>query len=104
MIRDYAVNDHSMIRFEPGHKIEEKFYARQDGTRTFFFTIEELDALFLKNYEIKSETEDKSGSFCLFEKEINEYVFRETVNFKENLRVDRVFVQSKFKRTNKPFY
>jgi len=101
MIRDYAVNDHSMIRFEPGHKIDEKFYARQDGTRTFFFTIEELDSLFLKKYQTKLETKDSNDSFCLFEKDINEYVFRETVNFKEKLRVDRVFVQSKFKRTNK---
>jgi hypothetical protein len=26
-----AINDHSMIRFEPGHKLDEKFYVRQDG-------------------------------------------------------------------------
>jgi len=100
MIRDYAVNDYSMIRFEPGHKIDEKFYMRQDGTRTFFFTIEELDSLFLKTYQTKSDNDD---SFCLFEKNQNEYVFRETVNFKENLRVPRVFIQSKFVRTNKTF-
>lgn len=91
-MRDYGVNDHSMIRFEPGHKLDEKFYVRQDGTRSFFFTLEEMEDLFV--------TKSPLNEGVLFKKIENEYVFRETVNMKENLRVPRVFIQSKFSRTD----
>ncbi|CAF0835968.1 unnamed protein product [Brachionus calyciflorus] len=94
-VRDYGIYDHSMIRFEKGHKLDEKFYVRQDGTRTFFFSLEEIENIFLKPVE--------NSDVKLFEKSINEYVFRETVNVKENLRVPRVFIQSKFIRTNSHF-
>jgi len=86
------VNDHSMIRFEPGHKLNEKFYVRQDGTRSFFFTLEELEDLFVN--KLKTANNEP-----LFRKLANEYVFRETVNIKENLKVPRVFIQSKVVRT-----
>lgn len=94
LIRDYGVYDHSMIRFDKGHKLDEKFYVRQDGTRTFFFSLEDLDNIFLFPFNQNS---------ILYEKSISEYVFRETVNIKENLRVPRVFIQSKFVRTSVPF-
>lgn len=81
-----------MIRFEPGHKLDEKFYVRQDGTRSFFFTLEEMEDLFV--------TKSPLNEGVLFKKIENEYVFRETVNMKENLRVPRVFIQSKFSRTD----
>lgn len=108
LIRDYGINDHSMIRFEPGHKLADNFYARQDGTRTFFFTLDYLDKLFTgpvvkdsqsldNDHDNKQET---STPTTLFERSVNEYVFRETVNIKENLRVPRVFIQSKFIRTD----
>jgi len=104
-----------MIRFDPGHKLADKFYVRQDGTRTFFFSLEEIDDLFLKCKPIFSQKNSKdtslttetleddvnrgpSASSKLFEKVSNEYVFRETVNMKENLRVPRVFIQSKYIR------
>ena len=102
-----------MIRFEPGHKLDEKFYVRQDGTRTFFFSLNEIDRLlltpFTRDESLESTATSTSpfdlaapmgGDGALFEKVTNEYVFRETVNIKENLRVPRVFVQSKFVRTN----
>ena len=92
LFRDYGVNDHAMIRFEPGHKLNDKFYVRQDGTRSFFFTLEELEDLFIN----KMKTVNNEP---LFHKLTNEYVFRETVNIKENLKVPRVFIQSKFVRT-----
>jgi methyltransferase-like protein 6 len=102
-----------MIRFQPGHKLDEKFYFRQDGTRTFFFSLEDINNLFLEPFNDNENTtiseqdntasanSEPSGSgLRLFEKSISEYVFRETVNIKENLRVPRVFIQSKFIRTS----
>jgi hypothetical protein len=36
-----------LFRFGAGSKIAENFYARQDGTRTYFFTVPELGIYFL---------------------------------------------------------
>ena len=58
----------------------------------FFFTLEELEDLFVN--KLKTANNEP-----LFRKLANEYVFRETVNIKENLKVPRVFIQSKFVRT-----
>jgi methyltransferase-like protein 6 len=37
IVRDYGLFDHAMIRF--AHKLHERFYARQDGTRAYFFDL-----------------------------------------------------------------
>ncbi|OXB65924.1 hypothetical protein ASZ78_002672, partial [Callipepla squamata] len=85
LFRDYGLYDHAMLRFKSGSKLGENFYVRQDGTRSYFFTAEFLSQLF------RAEG---------YEEVVNEYVHRETVNRKEDLRVPRVFLQSKFQ---KPF-
>uniref|UniRef100_A0A4W2HTG5 Methyltransferase 6, tRNA N3-cytidine n=1 Tax=Bos indicus x Bos taurus TaxID=30522 RepID=A0A4W2HTG5_BOBOX len=86
LFRDYGLYDHAMLRFKAGSKLAENFYVRQDGTRSYFFTDEFLARLFLD-----------TG----YEEEMNEYVFRETVNKKEGLCVPRVFLQSKFRKSQK---
>uniref|UniRef100_A0A8C6FSM9 Methyltransferase 6, tRNA N3-cytidine n=1 Tax=Moschus moschiferus TaxID=68415 RepID=A0A8C6FSM9_MOSMO len=86
LFRDYGLYDHAMLRFKAGSKLGENFYVRQDGTRSYFFTDEFLARLFLD-----------TG----YEEEVNEYVFRETVNKKEGLCVPRVFLQSKFRKSQK---
>ncbi|XP_030013743.1 tRNA N(3)-cytidine methyltransferase METTL6 isoform X1 [Sphaeramia orbicularis] len=81
LFRDYGLYDHAMLRFKPGSKLDENFYVRQDGTRSYFFSKEFLAELF-----------ETTG----FKSITNEYVLRETVNKKEGLCVPRVFLQSKF--------
>ncbi|XP_072535001.1 tRNA N(3)-methylcytidine methyltransferase METTL6 [Salminus brasiliensis] len=84
LFRDYGLYDHAMLRFKSGSKLGDNFYVRQDGTRSFFFSREHLASLF-----------HQAG----FQSLVNEYVLRETVNKKEGLCVPRVFLQSKFRKT-----
>ncbi|OWR51004.1 hypothetical protein KGM_208847 [Danaus plexippus plexippus] len=83
LFRDYGRYDMAQLRFKPGHKISENFYMRQDGTRSYFFTDNELAHLFVG-----------AG----FEIHMNDYVQRRTVNFKEGIDVPRIFVQGKYKK------
>ncbi|XP_074651753.1 tRNA N(3)-cytidine methyltransferase METTL6-like [Tubulanus polymorphus] len=85
LFRDYGLYDHAQLRFGPGHKLGENFYVRQDGTRAYYFSIEQLDSLF-----------EGTGFTTLS----SDYIHRETVNKKEGLSVERIFVQSKYQ---KPF-
>uniref|UniRef100_A0A0N4ZHA7 tRNA N(3)-methylcytidine methyltransferase n=1 Tax=Parastrongyloides trichosuri TaxID=131310 RepID=A0A0N4ZHA7_PARTI len=81
--RDYGINDHAMIRFGYGTKIDERFYVRSDNTTSYFFTTKEVEKLFIDNgCEVIT---------C-------QYLFRKTVNYKKNLSVDRVFVQGVFRK------
>ncbi|KAL5261468.1 hypothetical protein ACHWQZ_G007246 [Mnemiopsis leidyi] len=82
ILRDYGLYDHAMLRFKSGHKIQENFYKRQDGTRAYYFTTEEMAALF-----------ENEG----FETSFNYYVEKETSNKKEGISVPRIFVQSQFR-------
>ncbi|XP_032092657.1 tRNA N(3)-methylcytidine methyltransferase METTL6 isoform X2 [Thamnophis elegans] len=86
LFRDYGLHDHAMLRFKSACKLEENFYVRQDGTRSYFFSDEFLAELFLS---------------VGYEEIVNEYVFRETLNKKENICVPRVFLQSKFRKPQK---
>lgn len=83
LFRDYAVNDMTEIRFKAGHKIGEHFYMRQDGTRTYFFTIENIENVFESAGFVKEE--------CC-------YVHCKTVNKKEGIDAPRTFVQAKFRK------
>ncbi|XP_049888001.1 tRNA N(3)-methylcytidine methyltransferase METTL6 [Pectinophora gossypiella] len=83
LFRDYGRYDMAQLRFKPGHKIADNFYMRQDGTRSYYFTEEELANLFMETgFEIMSNT----------------YVQRRTVNFKEGIDVPRIFVQGKYRK------
>ncbi|XP_059056553.1 tRNA N(3)-methylcytidine methyltransferase METTL6 [Achroia grisella] len=83
LFRDYGRYDMAQLRFKPGHKIADNFYMRQDGTRSYYFTEEELEKLFVE-----------AG----FEIVMNTYVQRRTVNFKEGIDVPRIFVQGKYRK------
>lgn len=83
LFRDYGRYDMAQIRFKQGSKIADNFYVRQDDTRSYFFTIEEVGELFERNgFDVQS----------------NVYVNRRTINHKEKLNVPRTFLQGKFIR------
>lgn len=83
LFRDYGLYDMAQLRFKPGHKIDENFYMRQDGTRSFYFSLDYLENVFKEaNFEVVTST----------------YVHKKTINRKENLCVPRIFVQSKIRR------
>ncbi|XP_076283141.1 tRNA N(3)-cytidine methyltransferase METTL6 isoform X1 [Lasioglossum baleicum] len=83
LLRDYGRYDMAQLRFKPGHKIGENFYMRQDGTRSYYFTTEEVAELF--------ESVGFNTLTC-------DYVKRRTINVKENIDVERIFVQGKFEK------
>jgi len=86
VFRDYGLHDMAQIRFGRGNKLAENFYVRQDGTRSYFFTVEVLTELFLKaGYTVLS---------C-------HYVHRRTINKKEGVDEPRVFVQGRFRNGKK---
>ncbi|CAD7076661.1 unnamed protein product [Hermetia illucens] len=85
LFRDYGLYDMAQIRFKPGHKIAENFYMRQDGTRSYYFSTEEIEHIFLEEG---------------FETLVNSYAHRRTINAKEGIDVPRIFVQSKFRKKN----
>ena len=83
IFRDYSVNDMAMFRFKKGTKIDQRHYLRHDGTTTYFFTLEEMQMLV-----------ESSG----FTVEVNETVSRRTVNKKEDVDVQRFFLQGKYRK------
>uniref|UniRef100_A0A1I7TFS6 tRNA N(3)-methylcytidine methyltransferase n=1 Tax=Caenorhabditis tropicalis TaxID=1561998 RepID=A0A1I7TFS6_9PELO len=85
VVRDYGINDHAMIRFGREARISDRFYVRQDGTRAYYFDLEELCGIF-----------EKAGFRC----ERKEYLHRMTINHQKNLKAPRIFVQARFIREN----
>ncbi|XP_050532135.1 tRNA N(3)-methylcytidine methyltransferase METTL6 [Daktulosphaira vitifoliae] len=81
LFRDYGLHDMTQLRFKPGHKISENFYMRQDGTRSYFFSIDYLHKLFTENG---------------FKELSNKYVCKRTINIKEEIDVPRRFIQATF--------
>ncbi|KAI6649298.1 Methyltransferase-like protein 6 [Oopsacas minuta] len=81
LFRDYGVFDHAMMQFGQGHKIDTNYYFRQDWTRVYYFSLEDTEKIFTSNG---------------FEVCENKFVKRKTINVKEGVDVDRIFVQGKF--------
>lgn len=83
LFRDYAIYDRAMIRFKKSSKICDQFYARQDGTRAYFFSKEQLLQLFESN-GFRSLSID--------------YIRRETLNNSTKDKFSRIFLQAKFEK------
>lgn len=101
IVRDYGLYDYAMIRFEPGHKLAENAYVRQDGTRSYYFSegtfgcccISAMCSSILFSEALRHLFTDCENGFdcktCI-------YVCKETVNRKEDIHVPRIFVQGRF--------
>ena len=119
LFRDYGLYDHAMLRFTRGHKLSENFYVRQDGTRAYYFSegiydIETIpywpirDKLYSMGHQreraivcefIPCHTAEKLAKLCTsagYSVAENRYIQRQTVNHKESLSVERIFIQGRF--------
>ena len=81
IVRDYALYDSAMLRFGRDSKVDERLYARQDGTLAYYFDSDALTSLF--------EAHNFTTYAC-------DYVIRRTVNKKEGVDVQRQFIQARF--------
>lgn len=83
LFRDYGLYDMTQLRFKPGNKIADNFYVRQDLTRTYFFSLDEVKTIF------------ETAGFEILQ---NNFIARKTINKKENLNVQRWFLQGKYRK------
>ncbi|KAI9280860.1 S-adenosyl-L-methionine-dependent methyltransferase [Umbelopsis sp. AD052] len=83
LFRDYGLYDEAQIKFSSASdkKLDENFYVRQDGTMSYFFSLEDVQNRF-----------EAEG----FQTIANEYIYRETTNRKLEMNADRIFTQCKF--------
>lgn len=81
LLRDYGLHDYSQIRFGRGSRVmaDKPLYKRQDGTFTYFFSINELSEM-LRDVGLDVIK-------C-------SYIHRKTENKQMDLSVKRVFIQA----------
>ncbi|KAJ3110867.1 hypothetical protein HK100_002882 [Physocladia obscura] len=81
LFRDYGLYDEAELRFKPGHMLDDHFYMRQDGTFSVYFSLEQIEKLFV------------GAGFTMEE---NGYVTKEVENRKRELKMERIWIQGKF--------
>lgn len=89
-----------MITWQKGHKLSSQLYVRQDGTRAFYFTkglFLAADGNCLLVLEQVAELFSKEHGF---EADDVTYIYRDTVNVKEQINVPRAFVQACFRKVS----
>ncbi|KAI9991280.1 hypothetical protein PInf_018927 [Phytophthora infestans] len=81
--RDYGRYDQAQLRFRSGCKLQENFYVRQDNTRAYYFTTEEIADIFTEAGLVPVE---------------NEYIRRQYANRLHNVVRFRVWVHAIFEK------
>ncbi|CEG40831.1 methyltransferase domain-containing [Plasmopara halstedii] len=81
--RDYGRYDQAQLRFRSGCKLQDNFYVRQDNTRAYYFTTEEIKEIFT------------AAGLCMVE---NEYIRRQYANRQQNVVRFRVWVHAIFEK------
>jgi len=90
--RDYGRGDLAQVRFKKGRYLEENFYIRGDGTRVYFFEIDELASIW------KGEGEDGAADTPRFEVEALDADRRMLVNRAKKLKMYRCWLQGRFRK------
>ncbi|ANB11982.1 Abp140p [Sugiyamaella lignohabitans] len=80
LFRDYGRYDLTQLRFKGGRLLDDNFYIRGDGTRVYFFTEEELEQIFGKEFEVAKIAADR----------------RLLVNRLRKLKMYRIWMQARF--------
>ena len=84
VLRDYARYDLAQLRFPNGRRIGDNYYVRGDKTLTYFYTLDEIEALMAgAGLSTVSST----------------YIEKDKVNRKEGTVMPRVWVQGCFEKT-----
>jgi len=94
LIRDYGRWDEAQLRFKRGHRLAENFYLRSDGTRAYYFSVEDLRKMFGVG-EGGEEGEEEGGGFE--EVEVG-YVRRQYINRGDAVTRRRVWVHARFEK------
>eukprot|EP00903_Cladosiphon_okamuranus_P015047 g13920.t1 len=112
LLRDYGRHDEAQLRFAKGRRLGENVYVRQDGTTSYFFSLEDLRRLFCGGSSSETPSQDEetaasgpsacggsndSGGANLIEEELA-FVRRQYANRRQKVARRRVWVHGKFKK------
>jgi methyltransferase-like protein 6 len=83
LFRDYGLYDMTMLRFAPRQRISRCLYQREDGTLSYFFSLEVVRALFTEAGFVERELE---------------YCCVQLMNRRKQVPMKRVWVHAKFQK------
>jgi tRNAThr (cytosine32-N3)-methyltransferase len=61
MFRDYGRFDEAQLRFDKGHLLGDHFYVKGDGTRVYYFTLEDVRRLMAGGSIVKEEKDPSTS-------------------------------------------
>eukprot|EP00752_Nemacystus_decipiens_P003279 g3035.t1 len=113
LVRDYGRHDEAQLRFAKGRRLGDNVYVRQDGTTSYFFSLEDLRRLFCSGSTPSQDKEtsgvgphdddpfgcdgSSGGGANLIEEELA-FVRRQYANRRQKVARRRVWVHGKFRK------